>query len=412
MTAQPQIPSSETPANVLPESREQRASLESQLLQARKMEAIGQLTAGVAHNFNNLLMVISGNIELALLDASGQTRACLEEARKACERAAHLVNQMILFSHTLDIEVRPLYPWPVVARVVDICRDAFDRSIEIVCKDPGPLPAVLGNADQLQQILMNLCLNARDALEAVPLGQRPRQLKIGLAHQRLDAEAARRHLQAREGEFLCAVVEDNGIGMGEEALNRLFEPFFTTKGVGQGTGLGLATVYASVQQHRGWIEVQSEPGKGTRFAVYLPVSREERSESEIARSNAAPGGQETLLLVDDEDSVRLTLRLMLRRSGYQVLEAGDGLEALEVCAARGREIDLVLLDLSMPRMSGEEVLERLRQQAPGLKVVIYTGLVEVNPLLEEKVQGLLRKPLTRDKLLQAVRRVLDGGGGG
>jgi signal transduction histidine kinase/CheY-like chemotaxis protein len=385
---------------------EARRRLEEQLLHAQKMEAVGQLTAGIAHNFNNMLQAIMGNLSLALNEAPPVQRPFLQEAQVSSERAAAMVRQLALFARKAGpARRRPLDLRHVVEQVAGICRRTFDHRVYLwVQLPPGPL-AVQGDAGHLEQALLNLCLNARDAMEGTG---RPARLELvveELAAASLDPPP---HLHALPAAYARVRVIDNGTGMDEGVRARIFEPFFTTKGVGKGTGLGLSTAYAILRDHQGWIECESQPGSGTTFALYLPVLA---GEPAIPRPREAPAlqerGSEILLLIDDEELVRVTVARMLRRLGYQVLEAasgGEGLEAFSHCRER---IALVLLDLSMPEMSGEEVYARLRALAPDLKALVLTGYESVS-LASVPGAQVLRKPISSTDLALSVRRALDG----
>jgi len=379
-------------------AEEHRAQLEAQLNQMRKLEAVGQLSAGVAHNFNNILQVIMGNIELALLDAPESLRLSLEEAEMATRRGAEVVRQLAAFTraprrhHQAPVDLKAL-----LDHLVDRCRQSFDPRITLRLDAPAPL-VIAGEAGPLEQVCFNLCLNARDAVEenrpAAPLIHLSlRQVRAAELHQAPPPEAG-------PGPYAQVQVADNGAGMDEATRERLFEPFFTTKEVGKGTGLGLATAYGIVREHQGWIECQSTPGAGACFWVFLPLG-DPRAELEPA----APGGQ-TVLLIEDEGVVRETVARLLGRAGYRVCEAADGVEGLELFGQLGGQVDLLILDLAMPRLSGEEVLERLAELAPRLKVVLFTGYGEGWQGSPQVVE-VLHKPLQFAEILQAVRRALD-----
>jgi two-component system cell cycle sensor histidine kinase/response regulator CckA len=285
---------------------ELRASQE-RALQAQKMEAVGQLTAGIAHNFNNILQSIMGNLQLALLESSEPISALLADAERSSRRAADMVRQLMLFARRNPAwTLKPVELRHVVEDGVSICRKTFDKKIELSVDIPDNLPLVHGDAGQLGQILLNLCLNARDALEAqdpstVPL------IQISLEdHVLADQQVGM--LQA--GAYICLQVADNGMGIEPQAQEHIFEPFFTTKEVGKGTGIGLATVYAIVRDHQGWIDCQSAKEKGTVFRVYLPVSSHSVSAEEEQQPQSL-GGAETILVVDDEEAVRRSLAYAL-----------------------------------------------------------------------------------------------------
>jgi CheY-like chemotaxis protein len=292
--------------------------------------------------------------------------------------------------------------------VVGICRRTFDRKIEIDVQGDTSAWVVVGDRGQLYQALLNLCINARDAVEELVRSdseQLPRLvLKTCATH--LDAAECAAHPEARPGPYVRLTVADNGCGMDEETRERIFEPFFTTKGVGRGTGLGMAIVYSAVKQHGGWIDVQSEPGKGTAFKILLPARAGVRSEPAEPRDTGLARGTETVLVVDDESSVRSMLVSLLTRCGYTVLTAQDGEEGVAILSREKKEIDLVLLDLSMPRMSGLQALARMRSIEPGVKVIVQTGYADEAVSLEETIE-VIAKPFQVRALLATVRKVLD-----
>ncbi len=387
-------------------AEEERAKLEEQLRQSQKMEAIGQLTAGIAHNFNNILVTIMGNLELAIMDSPAGIRHSLERAIGGCQKAADMIKELMLFSRKTDIERTAIDLYSTVDDAVEICRKTFDRKIEIIVKSDGSLPPIMGDPVQLQQILLNLLINSRDALEkAAETGKFPR-IEIGVEAVHLEAEDCASRPEAAPGHYVRASVSDNGPGMDEYTQKHIFEPFFTTKEVGKGTGLGLATVYGIVQQHDGWIEVDSRPNAGTTFALYLPVAEEER----IARTEEAdeelPDGTETILVIDDEEDVQNTLSVTLEAYGYTVLLAGDGEEGLSVFKREHDSIDLIFLDLSMPRMSGREVLAEMLAHDPEVKVIIFTGY-KADSTGITGARATVQKPFRGRTLLQTVRKVLD-----
>ena len=388
-------------------SEAERARLEMRFLQVQKMEAIGQLTAGVAHNFNNTLAAVMGNLELAMAGASDRVRVFLDEALKASERAADMVREMGLFSRDPEVDRGPVRVYSVVSEVVEICRKTFDRKIEIELSAAGELPPVDSTAERLRLMVMHLCINARDALEALPpINRLNRQIKIELAKVHLDEEAAARHPQARAGDYLRITVADNGIGMTEETQRRIFEPFFTTKGVDKGTGLGLSSVYAIAQQHGGWVEVESMVYSGSRFDTYLALGVEQEKLGEAEGNGSSLYGTETVLVIEDEESVRLMLRTMLVQHGYKFLEGEDGGHGLETLERHRGEVALVILDISLPTLSGEEVLAELRNRFPQVKVVICTGY-STSLSSFAGASDVIKKPFRVKTLLQAVRHALD-----
>ena len=370
--------------------------LEAQLHQAQKMEAIGQLTAGIAHNFNNMLMQIMGNVELAMFETSGQLKETLHFALDGCGRAAHIIDQLMIYSRKGETDKKEVDLQPIVGDAVTICRKTFDRKIEISLTDLPQTVFVYGDENQLEQVFLNLCINARDALEEVPE-----------PHLKIDVETPLTHPKKADTEsYVCICVSDNGVDIDEKTQQQIFDPFFTTKDVNKGTGLGLSTAYAIVQQHNGWIDVESSPTTGTSSSVYLRTTpgisppNPEETEVEVA------GGTETILVVDDEAGIRDVVSIMLKKKGYTVLAAEDGRQALALFEQRHREIDLVVLDLSMPKLSGEDVLAAMVACDPKMRIAIFTGQ-EINKTTLKEASAFLRKPIIQHQLLQTVRQLLD-----
>jgi PAS domain S-box-containing protein len=383
---------------------EQR-SLEAQLRQMQKMEAVGQLAGGVAHDFNNLLTAILGNLSLIAtgLPANHPTRELATAAEKAALRAATLTSQLLGFSRQTLLHVQPTVLNGLLDEVVRLLERTFDPRITLEVRPAADLWTVRGDANQLSQVLMNLCLNARDAL---PDGGR---LVLETANVVLDEEHARLHLNSRPGEYVCLRVTDTGCGMTPEVKARIFEPFFTTKGPGKGTGLGLAMVFGIVQQHQGWIDCTSEVGRGTCFEIYLPRSLEAAAPMPTAAGTEPDKGHETVLLVDDEAVLRQIGKTMLERYGYRVLTAADGLEALEVYAREKGRIDLVMLDLTMPRLSGRDTFFKLRELDPDVRVLFASGYSseQIDDLLRGGSFGFVRKPYRPPELAKLIREALD-----
>ncbi len=382
----------------------ERQRLEEQLRHAQKMEAVGQLTAGIAHNFNNMLQGIMGNLQLAQLDAPPALRELLEDADAACQRTAGMVRQLMVLARRSETAARQRVDLRELIRdTVEMCRRIFDRSIDIRVDVADELPAVHGHAVQLQQVLLNLCLNARDALELS--GKSGRHLWLRARPLQPARQARPPHPRAKPGEYVAIEVADDGIGMDAETQAHLFEPFFTTKEVGKGTGLGLATTYAIVEDHGGWIECASQPGEGTTMAVHLPAAPALPARSSRRRPTR-PGRGETLLVIDDEPPVRESTARLLVRLGYQVLTAADGQEGLRLFQQASPRVALVLLDLSMPGLSGPETLRALRESRPEIPVLLFTGYDQPETAALP-VQGILRKPLRLRELQERIRRALD-----
>lgn len=398
------------PPMVVVNSRDvtERHRLEEQLRQSQKMEAIGQLAAGVSHDFNNILTVIQGNASL-LLEGEAGTGASAEAARQiieAAERAAGLTRQLLLFSRKQVMQSAPLDLNEAVGNMTKMLQRILGEDITLQSRYAPGLPRVQADSGMIEQVLLNLAVNARDAM---PSGGR---LTIATSSEILDEDAVRDHPDASPGRWICLSLSDTGCGIAPENLSRIFEPFFTTKEIGKGTGLGLATVYGIVRQHRGWIEVASEMGKGTVFSIYLPVP--DRSPAERPASVGSldlPRGNELILVVEDEPSVRLLASHLLQRCGYSVLLAASGVHALAVWEAHKEQIQLLFTDMIMPdAMTGRELADALQREKPDLKVMFTSGYsAEVagkEPVLVEGV-NFLQKPYPPLRLAQAVRRCLD-----
>ena len=391
----------------------ERLSLEGQLRQAQKMEAVGQLAGGVAHDFNNLLTIVQGHVSLLLSrgDLSGDAQESLHQVLSAADRAANLTRQLLTFSRKQVILLQRLDVNEVVSRLAKLLRRVIGEDVHLHFTY-SPLPALVeADGGMLEQALMNFAINARDAM--------PNGGTLTLATEIITTTEVQQafHPEARPGQFVRLTVEDTGAGIAPENLPHIFEPFFTTKEVGKGTGLGLATAYGIVNQHHGWIEVDSQVGRGTTFRIFLPCAAHP-APAEPARATLEPpsrtevrGGHETVLVVEDEPTLRALVCLVLRKHGYQVHEAGSGPAALPVWAQHHRSIDLLLTDMVMPEgMTGRELAEKLRQEKPALKVLYTSGyspdlLGRDFPL----VHGLnfLQKPFPPALLARTVRQCLD-----
>jgi two-component system cell cycle sensor histidine kinase/response regulator CckA len=384
----------------------ERAQLEEQFRQAQKMEAVGRLAGGVAHDFNNVLSVILSYAEMIGGDLKPEEplRADIEEIRTAALRATDLTRQLLAFSRQQVLEPRVLDLTQSVAGMEKMLRRLLGADIELTMLQATRLWNVKADPGQMEQILMNLAVNARDAM---PRGG---QLVIETQNVELDDDYARAHHDVRPGSYVMLTVADSGSGIDRDTLGRIFEPFFTTKEKGKGTGLGLSTVFGIVTQSGGHIWVDSEPGKGTTFKVYLPrvVGAVELTPS--ARPLPPSGrGNETILLVDDDDQVRAVARSILRRSGYVVLEASNGGEALLVCEQHPGRIHLLLTDVVLPRMSGRQIAERVATMRSDTKVLFMSGYTDdavlQHGLLKSDV-AYIQKPITPATLIQKVCQVL------
>jgi len=383
----------------------QRARLEAQLLQAQKVEAIGRLAGGIAHDFNNMLVVINGlsDLLLARADADDPARTDLEQIRQAGEQAADLTRRLLAFSRQQVIQPRLLELNEVISNLEPMLQRLIGEDIELTTNLASSLSAIRADRGQIEQIILNLALNARDAM---PHGGR---LIVDTADVYLDQRSATEHIGLDAGRHVRLRVTDTGVGMDAATRARLFEPFFTTKPAGRGTGLGLSTVFASVQQSGGHIELSSAPGRGTTFEIYLPSSEQpagKQTEAEPAPSSLR--GSETILLVEDEAGVRHASRRFLEEHGYRVIEAADGGEALRLYRLHEGDVDLVITDLVMPGMSGHELAKRMTQLHPETPVLYVSGHVDsARTGLDDLAFPLLEKPFGADLLARKVRETLD-----
>jgi two-component system, cell cycle sensor histidine kinase and response regulator CckA len=381
--------------------------MEDQLRQAQKMEAIGRLAGGVAHDFNNLLSVILGYSELLLgsLPSDGPTRAEVEAIWRAGQQAAALTFQLLAFSRHQVLTPRLVDLAEVVRESEKMLRRLLGEDVDLVIEIGADLAQIRVDPGQIGQVVMNLALNARDAM---PGGG---TLTIEIENVALDESYATEHLDVRPGSYVMLAVSDSGVGMDEETRARVFEPFFTTKSKGQGTGLGLSTVFGIVKQSNGGITVDSQPGGGSTFKVFLPAAAGE-ADASLVKTVPPSGlhGSETILLVEDQDEVRRVAGEILNRYGYSVLEARDASQALRFCEQQHRRIDLLLTDLVMPKISGRELAERVLGLRPGMRVLFMSGYTEdavVHRGILESGVWYLQKPLVPEGLARRIREVLD-----
>ncbi|HXG10727.1 MAG TPA: response regulator [Gemmataceae bacterium] len=386
----------------------EKKKLEAQLLHAQRMEGIGMLAGGVAHDFNNLLTIITGYTELLLLNPGQdeQSRNLIQEIRQAGERAAALTRQLLAFSRKQILTPVVLDLNSLVIELEKMLRRLIGEDIELVSSLDPELVPVKADPGQIEQVLINLVVNARDAM---PTGG---HLTIETRNVAYDVSNARRHPEVRSGRYAMLAVTDTGCGMDEKTKARIFEPFFTTKEVGKGTGLGLATVYGIVKQSGGHIEVYSEVGLGTTFKIYLPGAEEgEPSGTSAACLFPVPRGTETVLLVEDEEGVRTLGRIALQSHGYTVLEARTGEEALAVARQHQAPLDLLVTDVVMPKMGGRQLAALLTAAQPTLRVLYLSGYTDDavfrHGVLPAGV-AFLQKPFTPTTLARKVREVLDG----
>ena len=392
------------------QAEEARAKLEEQLRQAQKMETVGRLAGGVAHDFNNILTAILGYAELLLVrfNPDDGQRRYVEQIRIAAERAASLTQQLLAFSRKQMLQPKVLNLNVQVTHIEKMLYHLIGENIELVTLLDPQLGQVEADPSQIDQVVMNLAVNARDAM---PKGGK---LTIETKNVVLDETYARQYMEVKPGPYVMVAVSDTGIGMDAETQAHLFEPFFTTKEVGKGTGLGLATIYGIVKQSGGHIWVYSEVEQGTTFKIYLPRLAE-TVEMEAQPTNAAEvqRGDETILLVEDADMVRKLTQSILAQNGYKVLEARDGHEALRVCQEYPGPVHLLLTDVVMPGLSGRELAEQLALSHPKMKILYMSGYTD-DTIIHHGLLGpgtvFLQKPFSPAALTQKLREVLDTAG--
>jgi signal transduction histidine kinase/CheY-like chemotaxis protein len=385
-----------------------RRDLEARLRQAQKMEAVGRLAGGIAHDFNNLLTVITGYTDRLLggLRSDDPLRKGAEAIKRSADRAASLTQQLLAFSRRQIMAPRVLDLNHVVANMNKMLQRLIGEDVELVTRLAPDLGRTKADPNQLEQVIMNLAVNSRDAM---PRGG---TLTIETSNAQLDRSFAARHVGLQPGSYVMLSVIDTGCGMDAETQSHLFEPFFTTKEQGKGTGLGLSTTYGIVKQSGGYIWAESEVDHGTIFRIFLPRMEESAELPPPAPEvRAAPHGSETILLVEDEEAVRHLLRDVLKRYGYTVLEAEDGMRAVEICREHEGPIDLVVTDMVMPQMSGWEVADAVSSLRPKARVIYMSGYIE-HVVVEQRVLesgvAFLGKPFTPETLGRKVREVLDG----
>jgi PAS domain S-box-containing protein len=377
----------------------ERKRLEEQLRQSQKMEAVGQLAGGIAHDFNNLLTAVLGNVGLLLSrDTASEP---LREIERAAVRAADLTRQLLGFSRQTMLRLEPTNLHIAIAETVGMLRRTIDPRITVDVRAAGDGWWVEADPSQISQVLLNLCLNARDAMPQGGL------LSLETANMVVDDQYARYRLGARAGEFVRLRVRDTGCGIPPEYRARIFDPFFTTKEPGKGTGLGLAMVFGIITQHRGWIECHSEVGRGTHFDVYLPRSARTGRPSFAEPESLPVGGNETVLLVDDEVIIRSLGQTILQQYGYRVILAEDGQAAVDIYRSERETIDLVILDLTMPRLSGGDALQQLLQLNPAVRVLLSSGYSAEQVACSDRVVGFVHKPYRPQDLAARVRQALD-----
>ncbi|MSO19569.1 MAG: response regulator [Acidobacteria bacterium] len=392
----------------------ERHKLELELLQSQKMESIGRLAGGIAHDFNNALTTILGLTESMISGRTAPNAESLSEIRHAAQHAADLTSQMLAFSRRQILQMRNIHLESVVENLGRMVARLIGEDINLAVTAQAPLPAIRGDQSQIEQVLLNLCLNARDAM---PKGG---SLRVELRNVTLDPAWCSKRSGSRPGNFVALSVSDSGMGMDAETLTRIFEPFYTKKAVGKGTGLGLSMVYGIVEQHEGFIDVESAMGKGSTFTIYFPVaSAESTPQAEVARTVAPPVQSRatlipsiaaaTILVVEDEKSVRKLFLELLPKLGHRIYSAADGDEAIKVFERWAGQIDLVLLDAIIPKTGSGEVYEYIRRKKPGVRFLFTSGYNEVfiNKKFElDPNMVFLRKPFTTQQLTDKISAAL------
>jgi len=386
---------------------EEKVKLEGQLRQAQKMEAVGLLAGGVAHDFNNILTAIIGYANLMQMEMKEDelSRIYVQQILSSSERAANLVQSLLAFGRKQIISLKPVKINEIVKKVEKLLLRVIGEDIELKTILASEETTVMVDAAQIEQILMNLATNARDAM---PEGG---YLTLSTELVEMDEKYTNTHSFGKAGQYVLLSVEDTGIGMDEKTREKIFEPFFTTKEVGKGSGLGLSMVYGAIKQHNGYIDCYSEPDKGTVFKIYLPVMHGRVYPEEISEVAPPPvGGSETVLIAEDNSNVRTLTKGVLEKFGYTVVEAVDGEDAIRVFKENREKINLLLLDVIMPKKNGKEVYEEIRKERPDIKSLFISGytanIIHKKGLLEESLE-FIPKPVSPNKLLRKVREVLD-----
>ncbi|HUC86693.1 MAG TPA: PAS domain S-box protein [Candidatus Acidoferrales bacterium] len=384
----------------------EKKQLESQLLRGQRLESIGTLASGLAHDLNNVLAPIMMAVQFVKDNAEDDgMKACFQTLETCSRRGADIIRQVLMFARGVEGERILLNPKHLIMEMQRIATETFPRSIEINTRISKQPCILLGDATQIQQVLMNLCVNARDAM---PQGG---VLTIGLDRKDLDAAGAKLHPKAKPGSYVIVSVKDTGTGIPPELIDKIFDPFFTTKPLGQGTGLGLPTVLGITENHGGFVHLESKPGAGTTFYVYVPAAPGDAmgAEQPGANEELAKGRGQLILVVDDEPSVRKLASAILSRNGYRTLTAAEGREGIKIFEQHRQQVRLVVSDLMMPQLDGPGMLRGLREIAPDLKSIVITGLGEENRIAEARAAGadlILHKPFTADQLLAGVKQLI------
>lgn len=386
---------------------EQRHQLEKQLVQAQKLESLGTLASGIAHDFNNILSIILGYSSLLQRIQPDPIKfsQSIEAIEKATHRGASLVKQLLTFARKTDAEFTPVMINDIIGEMTKLLRETFSKTIVLSTNLKKDLPSTMADVTQINQVLLNLCVNARDAM--------PGGGTLTVTTNTVDGSTLTRMVtKAAAAQYILIEVADTGAGIDETTKQKIFEPFFTTKGPDKGTGLGLSVVYGIVHAHQGFIDVASEVGKGTVFRIYLPVGRQTVI-SKIAptiRFEDIAGGTETVLLIEDEEMLRELVKAVLVSKGYTVLTAVDGGEGISIFSRHQNDIAIVVSDMGLPKLTGQEVCKKILAINPKAKIILASGFVEPNmksELLKAGVRHFIQKPYSAEEVLQTVRSVID-----
>jgi two-component system cell cycle sensor histidine kinase/response regulator CckA len=395
-------------------AEERQKALESQLVQVQKMEGLGTLAAGIAHDFNNILGIILGHVSLLAHSKNDPVvlSNSVDTVTKAVRRGASLVRQILTFARKTEIAKEPVNVNTLIVELLKMFGETFPKTIEIVTDLDSSIPVLAMDQTQLQQAIMNLCINARDAMVEQSESQLPKGRMTIRTSRVSSIKIHERFADAVGSEYVCVEISDTGIGMSQRTKGKIFEPFFTTKETGKGTGLGLAVVYGVVKGHQGYIDVQSEEGKGTTFYLYFPSSASNVI-TQDARKTIEPvrlSGHETIMIVEDEESLLNLMTTFLVRSGYTVIAARDGVEAIDQYEEHQKEIALVLTDMGLPKLDGTEVFAMLKLRNPDVKVILASGYLEPqyrSELLKTGAKDFIQKPYQPDEVLRKIRAILD-----
>ncbi len=378
---------------------------EQQLLRAQRLESIGTLAGGIAHDLNNILSPIMMSVEMLKMNGTDEdSMRWLEMVRENTERGAELVKQVLTFARGMSGDRVTVQVKHIIKDLIRVLEETLPKSIHLKFEIEPDLWTISADPTQIHQVLMNICINARDAM---PLGG---TLRLKAANVVIDENYARMNIDAEPGEYVLLTVSDTGSGMPPEIVHRIFDPFFTTKEVGKGTGLGLSTTLTIVKSHGGFLNVYSEPQKGSRFSIYFPSADVLHSGDEKQSIAKLPGGNnELILIVDDEENIRNVTKATLERFGYRVVLANDGTEALAAFAQRGKEIAAVLTDMAMPYMDGASLIRALRKIDPDVQIIAMSGLMSAGQTAElrsQNIQQFLTKPFTAEALLNVLAEII------